>query len=211
MTFIDDHKARFGVLSVCRALSEYGVKIAPSGYYAFKTRPASGRELRDAEPIERIEAVFSDRKKGRGISGARNVWRLLNRKGVIVARCTVERLMGQQGLRGVRRGKQFIATRPDAAATRPPGRVQRHFTAERPNQLRVVDITYVPTWSGMGFTAFVTDVYSRRIVGWRTTDRMSTELLLDTLEMVLWVRGRAKQSIDGVSHHSDAARCTAIR
>jgi len=96
----------------------------------------------------------------------------MTRDGVDVARCTVERLMRRHGLRGVRRGKQFVTTRPDPAAARPPDRVKRNFTAGRPNQLWVVDFTYVPTWSGMGFTAFVTDVFSRRIVGWRTTNRM---------------------------------------
>lgn len=212
MAFIDDHRARFGVEPICRVLSEHGVKIAPSGYYAFKTRPASARALRDAELTAAIEAVFWDRKKGRGISGVRKVWRLLKREGVIVARCTVERLMRQQGLRGIRRGKQFVTTRPDSSALRPPDRVQRHFTAEYPNQLWVVDFTYVPTWSGMGFTAFVTDVYSRRIVGWRSTDRMPTELPLDALEMALWVRGRAGEVVDGLIHHSDAgSQYTAIR
>ena len=204
MTFIDDHKARFEVEPICRVLSEHGVTIALSGYYAFKKRPASARASRDAELIERIEAVFWDREKGRGISGVRKVWRLLTRESVTVARCTVERLMRQQGLRGVCRGKQFVTTRPDAAATRLPDLVQRNFTADGPHQLWVVDFTYVPAWSGMGFTAFVTDVFSRRIAGWRTTDRMPTELPLDALEMALWVRGRAGQSIDGLIHHSDA-------
>jgi putative transposase len=210
--FIDDHRDRFGVEPICRVLSEHEVKIAPSGYYAFKKRPASPRAVRDAELLEQIESVFWDRAKGRGICGARKVWRLLKRDGVNVARCTVERLMRQRGLRGVRRGRQFITTRPDPAAERPPDRVKRDFTAQRPNQLWVVDFTYVPTWSGMGFTAFVTDVFSRRIVGWRTTNRMPTELPLDALEMALWIRGRAGQSVDGLIHHSDAgSQYTAIR
>lgn len=210
--FIDDHRDRFGVLSVCRVLTEHEVKIAPSGYYAFKKRPPSARALRDAELIEHIEDVFWNRSKGRGICGARKVWRLLKRDGIDIARCTVERLMRQHGLRGVRRGKQFVTTRPDVATARPPDRVKRDFTAARPNQLWVVDFTYVPTWSGMGFTAFVTDVFSRRIVGWRTANRMPTELPLDALEMALWVRGRAGQNVDGLIHHSDAgAQYTAIR
>ena len=156
--------------------------------------------------------MFWDRKKGRGISGARKIWRLLKRDGIIVARCTVERLMRRQGLRGIRRGKQFITTRADASASRPPDLVERCFTASRPNQLWVVDFTYVPTWSGMGFTAFVTDVFSRKIVGWRTTNRMPTELPLDALEMALWIRDRAGEDITGVIHHSDAgSQYTAIR
>jgi putative transposase len=148
--------------------------------------------------------VFSDRNKGGGISGARKMWRLLKHDGITMARCTVERLMRRQGLRGIRRGKQFVTTRPDPSAARPPDLVRRHFTASRPNELWVVDFTYVPTWSGMGFTAFVTDVFSRRIVGWRTTNRMPTELPLDALEMALWVRARAGEEIAGVVHHSDA-------
>ena len=106
--------------------------------------------------------------------------------------------------RAARDPPQFVTTRPDPSAARPPDLVRRHFTASRPNELWVVDFTYVPTWSGMGFTAFVTDVFSRRIVGWRTTNRMPTELPLDALEMALWVRARAGEEIAGVVHHSDA-------
>ena len=203
MTFIDDHRDRFGVLSVCRVLTGHGCKIAPSTYYAAKSRAPSARTVRDLELIEKIQALFRDRKKGRGVSGARKIWRLLKRDGVIVARCTVERLMRQQGLRGVRRGRQFVTTRPGGRADRPPNLVKRCFTADRPNQLWVVDFTYVPTWSGMGFTAFVTEVFGRRIVGWRTTNRMPTELPLDALEMALWVRDRAGETVNGVVHHSD--------
>ena len=193
-------------------LSEHSVQIAPSGYYAFKTRPASARSIRDAELIVEIERVFHDRSKGRGISGARKVWRLLRREGTEVGRGRVERLMRAHGLRGIRRGKQFVTTRPDTGAQRPADHVQRDFHADRPNALWVVDFTYVPTWSGMAFTAFVTDVFSRRIVGWRTTDAMPTELPLDALEMALWVRDQAGQSVDGVIHHSDAgSQYTAIR
>lgn len=204
IAFIADHKDRFGVEPICRVLTEHGVKIAPSTYYAARVRPASARALRDAQLVEQIERVFWDRSKGRGISGARKVWRLLAREDIEVARCTVERLMRQQGLRGIRRGKQFVTTRPGDAAARPPDRVERQFTAARPNEQWVVDFTYVPTWSGMAFTAFVTDVYSRRIVGWRTTNRMPTELPLDALEMALWIRDRAGETVDGLIHHSDA-------
>jgi putative transposase len=212
IAFIADHKDRFGVEPICRVLTEHGVKIAPSTYYAARVRPASARALRDAQLVEQIERVFWDRSKGRGISGARKVWRLLAREDIEVARCTVERLMRQQGLRGIRRGKQFVTTRPGDAAARPPDRVERQFTAARPNELWVVDFTYVPTWSGMAFTAFVTDVYSRRIVGWRTTNRMPTELPLDALEMALWVRDRAGETVDGLIHHSDAgSQYTALR
>ena len=158
MQFIDDHRDRFGVEPICRVLTEHEVKIAPSGYYAFKKRLPSARAMRDEQLVVEIERVFWDRKLGRGISGVRKMRHLLRREGTVIARCTLERLMRRQGLRGVRRGKQFITTKADVAAARPEDRVNRNFTACRPNQLWVVDFTYVPTWSGMAFTAFVTDV-----------------------------------------------------
>jgi len=210
--FVDVYRDRFGVEPICRVLTEHGVKIAPSGYYAFKKRPKSARALRDADLLIEIERVFWDRKLGRGISGARKIWRLLAREDIIVARCTVERLMRQQGLRGVRRGKQFITTKPDPVAPRADDHVNREFHADRPNELWVVDFTYVPTWSKTAFTAFVTDVYSRRIVGWRTMDTMPTDLPLDALEMALWVRDRAGENVKSVIQHSDAgSQYTALR
>jgi len=210
--FIDDHKERFGVAPICTVLSEHGAKIAPSTYYAAKSRPPSARAVSDAQLVSQIHAVFAARDKGRGVAGARKVWHLLKRDDVVVARCTVERLMRQEGLRGVVRGKKFITTRRDDKAQRPPDLVNREFTADRPNRLWVVDFTYVPTWSGMCFTAFVSDVYSRRLVGWRTAASMPTELPLDALEMALWVRQRAGQDVDGVVHHSDAgSQYTSIR
>jgi putative transposase len=142
-----------------------------------------------------IRALHADPTRGRGLYGVRKVWHQLRRQGGVdgraVARCTVARLMRAAGLRGARRGRQFRTTHPDSAAQRPPDLVKRHFRAEGPNRLWVVDFTYVPTWSGMAFTAFVSDVYSRRIVGWRTAPSMPTELPLDALEMALWTRARA--------------------
>jgi putative transposase len=212
--FIDDHRDRFGVEPICRVLTEHGCTIAPSTYYAARTRPASARTVRDAELKPVIAAVHADRDKGRGVAGVRKVWHHLKRDGVVVARCTVARLMSELGLRGIVRGRQFVTTRPDPApaVTRPPDLVERNFAATRPNQLWVVDFTYAATATRMGFTAFVTDVFSRRIVGWRTADRMPTELPLDALEMALWIRERAGHSVDGVVHHSDAgSQYTAIR
>jgi putative transposase len=139
--FIEENKDRFGVEPICRVLTEHGVPIAPSTYYAARTRPPSAWALRDAQLVEHIERVFFDPEKGRGISGARKVWRLLRREGIDVARCTVERLMRQQGLRGIRRGKQVVTTRPDPQAGRAPDLVDRDFTAGAPNQLWVVDFT----------------------------------------------------------------------
>ena len=224
--FIDSVRDRFGVEPICRVLSQHGVPIAPSGYYAHRTRPSSARARRDELLTEQIVRIFHDRNLGRGLAGARKMWRLLQRQiadGTVdaelgpIARCTVERLMRKAALAGARRGRQFVTTRPDASAARPPDLVERNFHAERPNQLWVVDFTYVPTWSGMAFTAFVSDVYSRRIVGWRTASRMPTDLPLDALEMALWTRQRAGHTdehgrLDGLIQHSDAgSQYTAIR
>lgn len=216
MTFINDHRERFGVEPICRVLTEHGVPIAPSTYYAARKRAPSARAVRDAELLVEIKRVHSDPAIGRGLYGARKVWHQLRRDGGVggraVPRCQVERLMRAAGLRGARRGKPFVTTRPDSSAPRPPDLVNRDFTAERPNLLWLVDFTYVPTWSGMAFTAFVSDAYSRRIVGWRTAAAMPTELPLDALEMALWTRARAGETIDGLVHHSDAgSQYTSIR
>ena len=213
---MDDHKGRFGVEPICRVLTEHAVPIAPSGYYAHHARTASARTRRDVVVLAEIERVFHDPKLGRGLYGARKVWHQLRREGgvdgVAVPRCQAERLMRSAGLRGVRRGQPVITTRADKAAIRPPDLVDRDFTAARPNQLWVVDFTYVPTWTGTVFTAFVSDVYSRRIVGWRTATSMPTELPLDALEMALWTRAQAGHDPAGVVHHSDAGtQYTAIR
>ncbi len=135
------------------------------------------------------------------VYGADKVWRQLNREGVVVARCTVERLMRQQGLQGVRRGKAVRTTVPDPKAPCPLDRVNRQFRAERPNQLWVSDFTYVSTWQGWVYVAFVVDVFSRRIVGWRQSSSMHTEFVLDALEQALYDRkpGQAQ----GLVHHSD--------
>jgi putative transposase len=170
-----------------------------------------------------IQRVFHDRNLGRGLAGVRKVWQLLRRDPAVVerfgpiARCSVARLMRAAGLQGVRRGKRFVTTRRDDQAARPPDRVRRDFTAEAPNRLWIVDFTYVPTWAGMAFTALVSDVFSRRIVGWRTATSMPTELPLDALEMALWTRARAghcdqRGQLGGLIHHSDAgSQYTAIR
>jgi putative transposase len=220
IAFIDEHRARFGgVAPICRVLSKHGVRIAPRTYFAAKTRPPSQRCTRDSELVELITAVHADREKGRGVAGYRKVWHLLRRDGVQVARCTVERLMREHGIHGVVRGRRFRTTIPDpalTAAARPADLVQREFRAEAPNRLWCVDFTYVPTWSGMAFTAFVSDAFSRRIVGWRTATSMPTSLPLDALEMALWTRQRAGHApegrLDGLIQHSDAgSQYTSIR
>lgn len=210
IAFVDAHRGRFGVEPICRVLGAHGVQIAPSTYYAAKSRPPSARQQRDAELLVEIRRVFFE--VGRGLYGARKVWHQLRREGQVVARCTVERLMAAEGLQGARRGRAFKTTRADAAAARPPDLVGRDFTAGRPNELWVVDFTYVATWSGMAFTAFVTDVFSRRIVGWRTATSMPTGLPLDALEMALWTRARSGEDVAGLVHHSDAgSQYTSIR
>lgn len=212
IAFIDDHKERFGVEPACRVLSEHGCKIAPSTYYAAKSRPPSARAVRDEVVLAHIVRVHESPKIGRRLYGSRKVYQQLRREHArgehlelgAVPRCQIERLMRANGLRGVRRGRPFVTTRADPRAGRPDDLVQRDFTATRPNQLWVVDFTYVPTWSGTVFSAFVTDVFSRRIVGWRTKASMPTELPLDALEMALWTRAQADELVAGLIHHSDA-------
>jgi len=133
ITFIDAHRDRFGVEPMCRVLTEHGVRIAPSTFYAAKTRPPSARQRRDEELLVEIRRVHFE--VGRGLYGVRKVWHQLRRDGIDVARCTVERLMRHEGLQGVRRGKTFRTIRPDAMATRTPDRVGREFHANEPNKL----------------------------------------------------------------------------
>jgi putative transposase len=216
ITFIDDHRDRFGVAPICRVLSEHGVPIASNSYYAHKHRAPSARSVRDAVVSAEIERVHGDPAIGRGLYGVRKVFHQLARDGGVdglpVSRRQVERLMRTAGLQGARRGRRFVTTTPDHGAPRPPDLVKRDFTATAPNQLWLVDFTYCATWSGMKFTAFVSDAFSRRIVGWRTAASMPTQLPLDALEMALWTRARAGHSVDGVVHHSDAgSQYTSIR
>ncbi len=140
--FIDTHRDRFGVQSICRVLTEHGCKIAPSTYYAHRSRPRSARSVSDETPLVQIRRVHTDPTIGRGLCGVRKVWHQLRREGVVVARCTVERLMPTAGLAGIRRGRQFVTTKADPAASRPPDLVERDFTAGRPNALWIVDFTY---------------------------------------------------------------------
>jgi putative transposase len=193
-------------------LTGHGCKIAPSGYYAAKKRPPSKRSLRDEVVLAHVVRVHCSRRQGRWNYGAKKVWVELGKeqeRGEYtglgrVPRCQVERLMRTQCLRGRRRGRQFVTTCPDSKAVRAPDLVKREFTASNPNQLWVVDFTYVVTWAGTAFTAFVIDVFSRRIVGWGVAGRMPTALPLDALEMALWTRQQTHDLIDGLIHHSDA-------
>jgi putative transposase len=192
IAFIDRHKDRFGVEPICRVLP-----IAPSAYHAANHRPASARAVRDAKLKAEIARVHAEHF---GVYGARKVWRQLHREGVTVARCTVERLMGELGLEGVRRGKPRRTTTPDAAATPRADLVERDFSATRPNQLWVADLTYVATWSGFVYVGFVIDAFSRFLVGWQASRSLRTDLPLDAPEMAIW---RRRGGLDGLVHHSD--------
>ncbi len=191
--YIDQHKERFGVEPICRQLP-----IAPSTYYDFKQRPPSARKIRD----ERLKAeIMRVHASNFDVYGAYKVWRQLNREGIPVARCTIERLMPQLGLVGIRRGKRWRTTIPDMASPRPADLVERNFTAEQPNQLWVADLTYISTWSGKVYAAFVIDVFSRFIVGWRASTSLRSDLALDALEMAIWAR--SGHDLGGLVHHSD--------
>jgi putative transposase len=197
--FIDEHRSVFGVEPICRVL-----QVAPSTYYAVKAREAapSSRTLRDRELLAEIERVH---ETSRGLYGARKVWWQLRAEGIAVARCSVERLMRRAGLLGVVRGKARRTTIPDEHADRPADLVERDFTAEAPNRLWVADFTYVATWSGVVYVAFVIDAFSRRIVGWKADTTMRTSLVLDTLEMALWTREREGLPTGaGLICHNDA-------
>ena len=177
--FIDEHHARCGVEPICSAL-----QIAPSAYRrhaARQRKPAllPARARRDASLLPQVQRVYDQNLR---VFGADKVWRQLRREGTAVARCTVERLMRLRGLQGARRGRRVRTTVPDAKATCPLDRVNRQFKAQRPNQLRVADFTYVSTWEGFVYVAFVVDVFARRIVGWRVGSSMQTDFVLDALE-----------------------------
>jgi transposase InsO family protein len=195
--FIDEHRDTYGVEPICAQLP-----IAPSTYYAWRAQQqdpsrSSARTQRDAELQPQIQRVWDTNFK---VYGAQKVWRQLVREKVVVARCTVERLMRTMGLRGVTRGRAFtITTVRDDGTARPADLVQRTFTATRPNALWVADLTYVATWTGFVYVAFVIDVFARRIVGWRVSASLRTDITLDALEQAL----HARPDRDGLVHHSD--------
>lgn len=202
MRFIDEHKSVFGVEPICRVLTAHGAPIAPSTYYAAVSRPPSARAVRDAQLKAEISRVY---KENREVYGADKVWLELNRQGIAVARCTTERLMRQLGLQGVRRGRKIRTTVPGKDGHRAPDRLKRDFTAPAPNRRWVADFTYVATWAGIVYVAFVADIYSRAIVGWAAATSKHTRLVLDALQMALWRRDRDGRRLGpGLIHHSDA-------
>jgi putative transposase len=198
--YIDEHKDRFGVEGICRVLGDQFACgfITGSGYWAAKRRPPSARTLSDRHLLPIIEALHATNF---GVYGTRKMWWLLTREGHRVGRDRVARLMRQAGLRGVVRGRKPFTTVTDPVDHRPEDLVQRRFSAPAPNRLWVADLTYVRTWSGFCYVAFVVDVYSRMIVGWAASRTIRTEdLPLVALETAAWAR---TGSLNQLVHHSD--------
>lgn len=196
VAFIDEHRPSWGVEPICAVLP-----IAPATYYQHKAWEADpdsrpDRQKTDEVFSEQIRRVWEENKE---VYGAKKVWLQLKREGVAIGRCTVERLMKTMGLEGVVRGKSKRTTIPADTDPRPLDLVRRDFRADRPNQLWVADFTYVATWAGWVYVAFVIDVFSRMIVGWRVATSMSASLVLDALEQALW----ARRISGGLIHHSD--------
>jgi putative transposase len=201
--YIAAHRDEFGVEPICRVLTEHGCPIAPSTFYDVSSRRPSRRALRDEQLMQLIAAERDANRFVAGL-GARKMWLRLRGQGHDVARCTVERLMAEMGITGVVRQRRPRTTVANPAAARPVDLVDRRFVASRPNQLWVADFTYCPTWTGMVYVAFVFDVFSRRILGWRAATSMTTPLVLDCLEQAIWTRQREGADLTGLIHHTDA-------
>ena len=200
IAFIDDHRQAYGVEPICRVLP-----IAPSTYHAHAARRADPSRLpdrvrRDAHLKVEIRRVFEENFR---VYGVRKVWRQLRREGISAARCTVARLMRDMGLRGASRGKPLRTTISDKAAPCPLDRVNRQFHASAPDRLWLADFTYVATWTGFVYVAFVIDAYARRIVGWRASRTAHADFVLDALEQAL--HDRRPASLSGLVHHRPAA------
>ena len=199
--YIDAHKDEFGIEPICSELP-----IAPSTYYAAKTRPPSARTQRDAVLAPALRQLWVDNYR---VYGARKLWKAARRADHDVGRDQVARLMRQLEIRGVNRSKKVRTTRPDEHAVRHPDLVDREFVAERPNALWVTDLTYVPTWAGVAYVCFIIDAYSRMIVGWRCAANMRTQTVLDAIEMARHSRGT---TLEGLVCHSDAgSQFTSLR
>jgi putative transposase len=216
--FIDEHLhdlvpgvvgREFGVEPICRVLSEHGCQIAPGTYHAAAKRPPCARVVRDEELVVEIRRVHGENY---GVYGARKVWKQLHREATPVARCTVERLMRVEGLAGAIRGATTRTTKADPAAARPEDLVDRKFNAQRPDELWVVDFTYVATWLGYVYVAFCIDVYSRLITEQRCSASMNTRPAPGRAGDGIWQRQRTGRSIQRFVHHSDAgSQYTSIR
>ena len=201
VAFIDQNRDELGVEPICEVL-----QVAPSTYYAAKTRPLSARAARDAVMIPILVALWTANYR---VYGAHKLWKAARRAGHDIGRDQVARLMRAAGIEGIRRSRRVRTTRPEPAADRHPDLVGRDFTATGPNQLWVTDLTYVPTWTGVAYVCFIIDAYSRRIVGWRVAGHMRTGMVLDALEMARWARG---VWLEGLRCHSDAgSQFTSVR
>jgi putative transposase len=200
----DGNGLRWGVESICDQLTELGAKIAPATYYEHRTRKPTEPEMRDEELKPRIAAVHASNY---GVYGARKVWLTLNRERPAdeapIARCTVERLMGELGLAGAVRGKVKKTTISDPKAPKPLDLVDRNFAPLAPDRLWVADFTYCSTWSGWCYTAFVIDAYARRILGWSVATTMTSQLVVDAVEQAIWTRQREGKDLDSLIAHHD--------
>jgi putative transposase len=191
--FIDAHRDRFGVEPICTVL-----QFAPSTYYAYKARSSSTRDLRDAALCVQIQRAFT---ANYSVYGADKIWRQLQREGVVVARCTVERLMREMGIKGTTRGKPRRTTIPADVGPQPKDHVDRDFTATAPNRLWVADLTYIRSQAQFLYAALIIDCFSRMIVGWQIATHLRADLALDALEMAVWLR--RDEDLEGVIHHTD--------
>ena len=202
--FISKHQDAFGVEPVCRALTGSGWQIAPGTYYAAVRRPPSGRAVRDARILAEIAQMRAEYEE---VYGARKTWLELNRRGIPVARCTVERVMRENGLRGARRGRTIRTTIPGKGPghERAPDLIGRDFTAPAPDRRWVADFTHVATLAGTVYVAFVVDIFSRMFTGWAAARHKRAKLVLDALDMALWHRDHGGHRVSaGLIHHSDA-------
>ena len=198
---------RWGVEPMCAVLCEHGVPISASTYDEWITKAPTRRQLRDAELVEMIAAQRQDKRTGKFVQtlGSRKMWIRLRGQGHEVARCTVERIMGEQGWEGARYGSRHKTTIADDSHPRYPDLVDRNFHAPAPNRLWVADFTYVPTWRGFVYVAFVIDAFSRRIVGWRAATSMTTALVLDAVEHAFFTRAQeGRRDLTGLIAHNDA-------
>jgi putative transposase len=215
VAFIDQHVGHrhedadgpglaWGVESICEQLTAMGCKIAPASYYEHRGRTATARELRDEALKSKIVAAHA---ANYGVFGARKVWLALNRERgagqAPIARCTVERLMAGLGLVGARRGKVKRTTISDLRQPKPHDLVNRNFRPLAPDALWVADFTYVSTWSGWCYTAFVIDAYARRILGWSVATTMTSQLVVDAVDQAVWTRQRDGRDLTGLIAHHD--------
>ena len=223
MAFIDDHVGqrdhdpdgqglRWGVESICAQLTELGAKIAPATYYEHRSRTPSKQQLRDAELVPKIKALHAGNY---GVYGARMVWLSLNRERGAdeppIARCTVERLMTELGLAGAVRGKVKRTTFSDPRSAKPKDLVDRNFRPLAPDRWWVANFTYVSTWSGWCYTAFVIDAYARRIMGWSVATTMTSQLVVDAVAQGIWTRQREGQDLTGlVAHHDHGSQYLSV-